>query len=453
MGLIYFMKISTMLISHFLFPLHEKLKKHHSVKLRKSLEKTQWLTSSEILAIQDQNLQDFIQTISTQVPYYQQIFKEKKLTVNDFKSVADLTKLPLLTKTLIRDNTTNLKRQGVTRFDKSNTGGSSGEPLIFYMGMNRVSHDVAAKWRATRWWDVDIGDKELVIWGSPVELGSQDKIRLFRDRLFSSKLLPAFAMNPSNLDQFITEIKQFKPNMLFGYPSALSLIAERAKETAMDLSQLGIKVVFVTSERLYEHQRKLISTIFNAPVANGYGGRDAGFIAHQCPKGKMHLSAEHLIVELLDQAGNPVKLGEMGEVTITHLCSEDFPFIRYQTGDIAAFDTEPCDCGRGLPVLKEIHGRTTDFIKAYDGTLMHGLALIYILREIALLKQFKIIQESIEKTQILLVSNEIITDELKQQIREKFKQRLGELVEIEVQQVEKIECEKSGKFRYVVSHI
>jgi phenylacetate-CoA ligase len=83
-----------------------------------------------------------------------------------------------------------------------NTGGSSGEPLIFLIGKERISHDVAAKWRATRWWGVDIGDPEIVVWGSPIELTAQDRIRQFRDRLLRTQLLPAFEMSESQARRF-----------------------------------------------------------------------------------------------------------------------------------------------------------------------------------------------------------------------------------------------------------
>ncbi len=91
---------------------------------------------------------------------------------------------------------------------KYNTGGSSGEPLVFYMGMGRVSHDVAAKWRATRWWGVDIGDPEIVLWGSPVELTRQDRYRALRDRLFRTYLLPAFQMSPQQMDDYCRQIRR-----------------------------------------------------------------------------------------------------------------------------------------------------------------------------------------------------------------------------------------------------
>ena len=88
--------------------------------------------------------------------------------------------------------------------------------------------------------------------------------------------------------------------MVFGYPSALAHIAQHAASRGQSLDDIGVRVVFVTSERLYPEQRDLIARAFGCRVANGYGGRDAGFIAHECPAGSMHLTAEDIIVEIVD---------------------------------------------------------------------------------------------------------------------------------------------------------
>ena len=98
-----------------------------------------------------------------------------------------------------------------------------------------------------------------------------------------------------------------------------------------------------------------------------------GFIAHECPAGGMHLTAEDIIVEIVDRDGHVLAPGQVGEIVVTHLATSDFPFIRYQTGDMGALSARLCGCGRGLPVLEEIQGRTTDFVVAADGTVMHGL--------------------------------------------------------------------------------
>lgn len=444
----------TKIVSSLLFPLHEKLKKHDTVAIKKALEQSQWQSKEQILAQQEKRLHSFLSTAVEQVPYYRQLFEQLGVSAQDIQCKADLTKLPFLDKAVIRQHFEQLKADNAGPVSPFTTGGSSGTPLTFLLSNERVSHDVAEKWRATRWWGVDIGDKEIVAWGSPIELGAQDKVRLFRDKLFRSTLVPAFDMDDTKLLNFIDTIKAEKPKMLFGYPSVFSLIAKTAQKHNIQVDNLGIEVVFVTSERLYPYQREAIESTFGAPVANGYGGRDAGFIAHQCPDGKMHLSAEDIVVEIIDREGNPLPDGQKGEIVVTHMATSDFPFIRYRTGDVAAIDPEPCSCGRGLPCLMDIEGRTTDFIVAYDGTIMHGLALIYVLRELEGIGEFKIIQESKSLTKIQVVTDTgDLSDELSTKIITDFKKRLGEQVTIEIELVTKIDAEKSGKFRYVISKV
>lgn len=442
----------TKVITQCVFPLHEKLKKHDTVAVKNAMEQSQWWTPQQLLAYQNQRLQKLLHSVNAHVPYYQRLFRELQLDIGSIKTATDLQKLPFLTKPVIRQYSDDLKADNATGLARFNTGGSSGEPLVFYIGNERVSHDVAAKWRATRWWDVDIGDREIVLWGSPIELGSQDYVRLVRDKLLRTKLLPAFEMTEAKLDSFIEEIKSFRPKMLFGYPSAFALLAKHAAERKVMLSELGIKVVFVTSERLYDHQREAIDKAFGCPVANGYGGRDAGFIAHQCPAGSLHITSEDIIVEIVDEQDNVLPAGESGEIVVTHLATQHYPFIRYKTGDIGVLSEQTCSCGRGLPVLADIEGRTTDFIVAQDGTLMHGLALIYIVRDLDAVEQFKIVQESREKTRVLLVVNAAFNEQHEQQIKSGFQQRLGQDVEIVIEKVADISAERSGKMRYVISH-
>ncbi|MEN6586462.1 MAG: AMP-binding protein [Sulfuricella sp.] len=441
------------MVSSCLFPLHETLKRHDTVQVRKEMERNQWLSPGALEALRVERLRTFLSNVEKHVPYYRKLFRDQAFDPSTVSSLTDLSRLPLLTKAIIRANTEQLKSevaQGLSRF---NTGGSSGEPLIFFLGTERVSHDVAAKWRATRWWDVDIGDPEIVVWGSPIELGTQDRVRQIRDSLLRTKLLPAFEMSEAKLDGFVAEIRAMRPRMLFGYPSALAHIAHHAEARGQRMDDLGIRVAFVTSEKLYDHQREQISRIFGCKVANGYGGRDAGFIAHECPSGGMHLTAEDIIVEILDDAGNPVPHGQAGEIVTTHLATGDFPFIRYRTGDVGVLDDQLCACGRGLPLLKEIQGRTTDFVVAQDGTVMHGLALVYVVRDLPGVKEFKIVQESLDLTRVFLVTETPFQQESLQTIATALKQRLGNEVNIQIEHVVSIPKEASGKFRYVVSHV
>lgn len=443
----------TSLISGFIFPLQERIKNHNSVAVRRELEISQWWGATTLEEFRFMRLRRFLADVEAHVPYYRKLFLEIGFKAKEISDIADLARLPLLDKPAIRANTDALRSEKAKGLARFNTGGSSGEPLVFYIGRERVSHDVAAKWRATRWWNVDIGDPEIVVWGSPIELNAQGRIRRFRDRLLRTKLLPAFEMSEQKLDRFLAEIRLVRPRMLFGYPSALSLMARHAQTRGQQMDDLGIKVAFVTSERLYDDQREQISRTFGCPVANGYGGRDAGFIAHECPQGGMHITAEDIIVEIVDQHGATLPCGAAGEIVVTHLATRDFPFIRYRTGDIGILDNKPCACGRGLPLLKEIQGRSTDFLVALDGTVMHGLALIYLLRDFPQLRAFKIIQESIYFTRVQVTSASGLDSELISKIELGVRARLGQAVKVVVEEVREITAEKSGKFRYVISKV
>lgn len=447
------MGLYTSLVANLVFPLHEKLKKHDTVAIRRAMEDSQWWPREKLEAYRLTRLRQLLCAAGQHVPYYRDCFGSLAFDPQSIQSLSDLEKLPFLTKAIIRAEGDRMKSDIAQSLSRFNTGGSSGEPLIFYIGKERVSHDVAAKWRATRWWNVDIGDPEIVVWGSPIELTSQDRVRRIRDRLLRTRLLPAFEMNEANLDNFVATIQATRPAMLFGYPSSLSLIARHAEKRGKTMSDLGIKVAFVTSERLYDHQRNDISRIFGCPVANGYGGRDAGFIAHQCPQGGMHLTAEDIIVEIVDTDGQPAPKGQAGEIVVTHLATSEFPFIRYRTGDIGVLSDDTCPCGRTLSLLKEIQGRTTDFIIAKNGTVMHGLSLIYTARDIPGMQQFKIVQHSLDHTEIVLVTQAPFDGASEERLIRDYKARLGQDVRITLTHVAEIPREQSGKYRYVVSHV
>lgn len=443
----------TWLVSRLLFPLHETAKRHRTCRVLRDMEVSQWWDAKDLEGFRCERLRRFMATIGTHVPYYRRVFQEIGFDPHRLRDIADLKNLPLLGKEEIRENWRDMCAQSARGLCRFNTGGSSGEPLVFYLDSERVSHDVAAKWRATRWWGVDIGDPEVVVWGSPVELSAQDRLRGWRDRLLRSHLISAFDISDERLGELIQQIRAIRPRMLFGYPSVLARIASFAERAGVTLAGLGIRVAFVTAERLYDWQRATIERVFGCRVANGYGGRDSGFIAHECPAGGMHITAEDLVVEIVDETGEPVSPGVVGEIVVTHMATRAFPFVRYRTGDMGALSVDRCGCGRGLPLLERIEGRTTDFVEAADGSVLHGLALIYVVRELRGIRSFKIIQESRNTVRVLIVPDGEYETRNATIVEQGFRDRLGESVKVVVDLVGEIKTESSGKFRYVVSHI
>jgi phenylacetate-CoA ligase len=333
------------------------------------------------------------------------------------------------------------------------TGGSTGEPLLFDLPKERIASWVACRQRVMRWFGLSVGDPEFAIWGSPVELTRQDRIRALRDRLFATRLLSAFEMSPPVMSRYLDLIEHGKCRTIFAYPSSLYLLCLHARKEGRNLRGTGIATIFVTGEVCFPHQRELISETFNCPVASGYGGRDSGFIAHECSHGGMHIMADATIVEILDGEGRPVPDGQTGEITVTDLYSSEVPFIRYATGDIGAMSARMCSCGRALPLLEKIEGRTTDFIVAPDGTILHALSTIYILREIEGIEQFRIRQKDFDRFHIQLVCNERYLIASESRIRDALARRLGAPLDVTIEYLAVLPTEPSGKFRQVISDV
>ncbi len=160
-----------------LFPLQCRAKKHTTVAVREAMEASQWWPAERLEALRVERLRNLLVHAAAHVPYYRDLFARLGFDPAAVSSTKDLARLPFLDKPTIRANTEALKADDAVGLAKFNTGGSSGEPLVFFIGKERVSHDVAAKWRATRWWNVDIGDPEIVVWGSPIELARVRDVR------------------------------------------------------------------------------------------------------------------------------------------------------------------------------------------------------------------------------------------------------------------------------------
>ena len=443
----------TKLCANVMFPLHERLKGHRSVAMLRELARSQWYSADELAELRIKRLRELLAFAGANVPYYRDLYARTSFDPARVESLDDLCRLPILTKDMIRVEGDRLGTEAARSLPWQYTTGSTGNPLRFKTGIGRKSADIAAKWRATRWWDVDIGDPELVCWSSPIEIKAQDRVRDVRDALLRSKTMSTMSLTVERMDEVIAEIQRLRPKMLFGYPSSLALTAQRAIARNIDLTRQGIKVAFATAERLYPHERDWIERGFGCPVANGYGGRDSGFIAHQCPHGGLHITAEDIIVEIVDAAGHALPPGEPGEVLITHLHSHDFPFIRFKNGDIAALDEEPCVCGRGLPLIKEVQGRSLDLLYAHDGARVHAVTFGALLRRLPGMCQFKVIQETLERIRLqLVVTDEFDAREALPKIAEQFRYFLGP-VQVETEFLERIEPGPTGKYAYVVTRI
>ncbi|MDD1613812.1 MAG: phenylacetate--CoA ligase family protein [Methylococcaceae bacterium] len=427
-----------------IYPLQEKLLKRPTFSYLEDLEKTQWYSRNGIEVLQLQKLQTLLKSAKEHSPWHARRIENSGI---NFENLT-------FTRADIQQHGNEMAWHDVPGgCFRYTTGGSSGQPLIFNFGRSRQASDAAGRIRARRWWGVNVGDPEVYLWGAPVELNKTDRIKTIRDRLLNQLVLNAFEMSPENMSIYLTAIQKFKPKCIYGYASSVALLASYARQNNRQLSLPDLKVVCTTGEPLYPEQRQLISETFNVPVANEFGSRDIGFTAHENSHQQMLLMSESILLEILDHQNNPVKVGETGEAVMTGLCSEAQPFIRYRTGDMVKLSTDSDKDGRGLHVIEEIVGRNTDFLIHENGSIVHALAAIYILRETGGVEQFKITQQAINEFEVLIVTNSFWNPASLKTIDEKFKSRFGGKCKTHTQLVEKIPPEVSGKIRQVVSKI
>lgn len=269
------------------------------------------------------------------------------------------------------------------------------------------------------------------------------KERFLKNIIFVS----AYNLNPQSIHNYARMINLQKPKYFYGYASALYLLAQLMIKNNIKI-KYKLKGIVSTSETLYDFQRETIEKAFNCPVINEYGARDAGIIAYECPSGKMHISAENMIVEILDiETREPVETGKSGLVVITDLNNFSMPRLRYVIGDVAALSEENCQCQRSLPLIEKIEGREDDIFVALNGNYVHAVYFCNLARSFPSIRQFQIIQQT--KSDILLriiKSDSFKESEVRSYINEIHK--LMGPVNVKVEYTDKIEPTASGKIRY-----
>jgi len=435
------------------FRLQEYAKGHATFRILREMEAVDRMPAEALQRLQSEKLRDLIVYCHAHVPHVRAQMQAAGISPDDIRDTGALRHFPVLRKADVRKHRESLKSEIATDLSPFSTGGSTGEPLIFDVAKRRAASRVACRQRVSRWWGVSVGDPEIALWGSPVELTRQDRLRALRDKLFATQLLPAFEMNEEMMSSYLDILERRPCKQIFGYPSAIYQLCEHARKHGRNLAKVGVKAVFVTGEVLLPYHRETISKAFGCAVANGYGGRDSGFISHECPHGGMHVMADAVIVEILDSDGRPALPGEAGEIVVTDLYSHEAPFIRYATGDLAAWSNAICPCGRALPLLDRIEGRSNDSIVTPDGRVMNSLALIYAVREVDGIDQFRIRQKAASWFHVQVVRNERFQADAEDRIRRSWTQLLRSPADVTFEYVQAIPPEASGKFRHVISDI
>ena len=438
----------TWLVGHLLLPWHERLKGKSTFTWLSRLERTQWLSPEQLAELQWSRLRESLQFAYDHVPYYRRLLDEHELTPPRVQSPADFARIPPLTRQAIRANFDDLRARGRLRgVRKCSSGGSTGAPVTILTDMDQMGFTEAVRLRAHRWFDVQSGAREVCLWGSPIELTKQDRLRSLRDWLLNSRVLSAFDMDASRLAAYARFITRFRPEKLYCYAHAAYLFARYAARVAWTPPS-SLRAVFTTAETLFDFQRQAIRDALGVPVAVEYGARDAGLMATECPKGSLHIPAEGMHIEI-DRAGSD----GLGEIVATNLYSAAMPIIRYRTGDLGEVGSRPCPCGRGLPSFKRLEGRSGDFLVTPAGRILHGQSIVHALRTMTTIDEFQVVQEAVDRVVISVVPSAGFSESDRQFLIDRARLLLGPHAAIAVETMQVIPRLSSGKFRHVISHV
>lgn len=394
---------------------------------------------------QDNAINDLITYAKHHSPYY-------KETLSDIHDAKDFTKIPFLTKQLLIKEFSNICTPKAKGASLKTTGGSTGEPVRIYKDADALARERAATWRSYQWANVGIGDKQARFWGVPHNAKNALKAKVI-DFISNRKRVSAFNLTNESLDQYYQTMVKFKPSYLYGYVSVIRRFTEHVRDNNLPTIE-SIRSVITTSEVLTDGDRKVIEDVWKLKVFNEYGCGEVGSIAHECEYGNMHIVADNMLVEIIDEDGNPA---ETGEVVVTDFFNYATPMIRYRVGDFATLSQDPCPCGRTLPVLKGIHGRAYDIIKTPSGKSVHPEALIYVFEELQqqhnTFSQFQIIQRELDKLDIYIIPNNNWSDAMESLIVREIQNKIDNSFKVRFFKTLEINREKSGKMRVVKSDL
>lgn len=439
-----------------LYPLYHGIKQDGVLSALRELDAGQWAAPEELARIQHQRLARLLTFAATHVPFYQDWFAEVDGDPAAYAAPERLTELPVQTKELIRHEAGRLQAHpdGGRHAYPNSTSGSTGEPLKFLTDSHAHALRLADELRGKAWAGYRLGDHEVSLWGAPIELRRAARLRgRLRGAIAGQRFLSSFDLTERRLQQYVAIIRRSDTRLLVGYPSALEVLARHCLQRDVSLSP-PLDGIISSAETLWEHQRRLFERAFGARVYNRYGSRELGPIAHECGFGAgMHVSSERLLVEIVDDAGRPCQPGQWGELLVTDLESLAMPFIRYRIGDRAAW-AEPgvCDCGRTLPRLLGVEGRSMDAVKGPGGTRVGGTFWTLLLRSRPAFRRFQIVQDASGAVTVRYVPEAGgVAPETLEYFTRKIHAHLGSGLPVRFQQVAEVEFTGSGKLRLVSS--
>jgi phenylacetate-CoA ligase len=387
-------------------------------------------------------------------PHYSSVFSRRGLSGTHLKNLEDLTLFPVTTKEEVRRAGGEMLTSRRPRLGwlPGHTSGTTGTPLSLWYDRTTCVLNNLADLRQKSWGGMGPGDWIGLLLGRMIVSTDRRSPPFWQaNRPLRQVWFSAFHLQEEYIGSYVREIRRRGLRFLEGYPSTLFILARWLRERG---ETLPMTAVFSSSETLLELQREEIESAFECKLFDFYGHAERVIFATECTahEGK-HLMETYGYTELVGEDGQPVGDGEWGYLTGTSLHNTAMPLIRYRTGDMSRFLPGPCPCGRTERRIASVATKAEDIVVTPDGRMISPSVLTHPFKPLRSITASQIIQEDPGLIRVLVVSEQPLEAETRETLRGALADRLGPLVTIEIEQVPRLERERSGKFRWVISKV
>ena len=396
-----------------------------------------------------------------QVPYYRDTLQALGLRPANFRSAADLAQLPVLEREELLDApqrfmARNYRNRVPLRAQSSGTSGRARYVDYCHSALFRsLAHGMRRRLVMSSSLGKATGYRELVL---AREDGLSAQIRRFYEsnmwtpkRLELTRLLLSPQLGA--LDELVPRINEFRPDVIRGYGSVIGALFRQAREQGLPLHAPG--AVTYGGDSLPEADRQLIEQEYGVPVFSGYQAAEALRIAFTCEQRRgFHISMDDVAVRVLRDDGSDAQPGESGHLILSNLTNFAMVILNYRIGDIVRVGTGPCPCGRNLPLLENIDGRSDDFVTTPAGGLFHSLSLLPPVQKAAGIVQVQLVQTHSDRIVIRAVARSGTNrDAAAEQMILGLRSRLGGAMRVQVEWMDAIPPGENGKVKAVVSEV
>jgi phenylacetate-coenzyme A ligase PaaK-like adenylate-forming protein len=425
------------------------------------LDRTQWLSAGEQEELQLRQLRALLLHCFHQVPYYRRLLSEAGLGARPIESLAEFRPLPLLTRQLYQTHFDDLRARnlpaGMVAANSLATSGTNGVS-IKVLQTNRVSLWWSAFYlRDLEWCGLDPRRRLAAIRflrssGKDVPGGREGLVI----PCWNAALAPLLETGPSyGLDirqdprKQLEWLRKIDPDYLLSMPSNLEFLAGLVGESGQRIPAL--QAIQAIGETLTEASARRIEAGFGVPVKNCYSATEAGYLASACPRGHgLHVHAENVLVEVLDDDNRPCRPGQTGRLVFTTLHNFLTPFLRYDILDDVTLASGPCPCGRGLPLLTHVSGRRHPLLYLPDGRRKIATGVTMEFRKVGGYHQLQFVQRAADHVILRLVPDRNWTPDHAERLRRTVRQEFGAPIRVDVETKDCLERSPGGKLKRFV---